>query len=89
MKSKSRLAWAVLASASLIVAACGGDDGADAPATEAPAASEAPTDSEAPAATEAAKGWTSRLHRQALWLLSGSLDATVYSSVRRLDATST
>lgn len=53
MKSKSRLAWAALASASLIVAACGGDDGADAPATEAPAASEAPTDSEAPAATEA------------------------------------
>ena len=54
MKSKSRLAWAVLASASLIVAACGGDDSSssDSPATEAPA-TEAPSDSEAPADTEA------------------------------------
>ena len=54
MKSKSRLAWAALASASLILAACGGDDSSDAPAeSEAPAASEAPAETEAPAATEA------------------------------------
>lgn len=52
MKSKSRLAWAALASASLIVAACGGDDGADAPSTEAPAATEAPS-TDAPDATDA------------------------------------
>lgn len=49
MKSKSRIAVAMLAGASLILAACGGDDGGD--TTEAPAASEAPS-TEAPS-TEA------------------------------------
>lgn len=48
MTSKSRVAWAVLASASLILAACGGDDGADAPSTQAPATT-APGDTQPPA----------------------------------------
>ena len=49
MKKQSRIAVALFAGASLILAACGGDDGGD--TTEAPPASEAPT-SEAPS-TEA------------------------------------
>ena len=48
---KSRIALAFIASASLIVAACGSDDGETA-TTEAPATSEAPGSSEAPS-TEA------------------------------------
>ena len=48
---KSRIALAFVASASLIFAACGGDDGGSV-STEAPANSEAPSDSEAPS-TEA------------------------------------
>lgn len=50
MKSKSRLAWAALASVSMILAACGGDDGSssDAPATEAPAETDAPSETDAP-----------------------------------------
>ena len=48
---KSRIALAFVASASLIFAACGGDDGGSV-STEAPATSEAPSDSEAPS-TEA------------------------------------
>ena len=44
---KSRIAFAFVAGASLIFAACGGDDGGSV-ATEAPAASEAPASSEAP-----------------------------------------
>jgi ABC-type branched-subunit amino acid transport system substrate-binding protein len=55
MKSKTRLAWAALASASLIIAACGGDDSSssDSPSTEAPAATDAPSETDAPADTEA------------------------------------
>ena len=59
MKRQSRFAMALVAGASLIVAACGGDDGgseapaaSEAPATEAPAASEAPA-TEAPEALTA------------------------------------
>ena len=44
---KSRIALAFIASASIILAACGGDDGGSV-STEAPAASEAPNSSEAP-----------------------------------------
>ncbi|MGA0205130.1 MAG: hypothetical protein ACO3LC_06150 [Ilumatobacteraceae bacterium] len=55
MKSKTRLAWAALASASLIIAACGGDDSSssDSPSTEAPAETDAPSETDAPADTEA------------------------------------
>ena len=50
MTRKSRLVLAFVAGASLIAAACGGDDGGDStPATEAPAGSEAPAASDAPA----------------------------------------
>jgi len=55
MKSKTRLAWAALASASLIIAACGGDDSSssDSPSTEAPAETDAPSETDAPADSEA------------------------------------
>jgi hypothetical protein len=55
MKSKSRLTLAALATVSLVLAACGGDDSSssDSPSTEAPAATDAPSETEAPEATEA------------------------------------
>ncbi len=71
MTKKTSKLLALLAGASLVVAACGGDDSSttdetSAPATEAPADSEAPSDTEAPAA-EAAMRLTMDINPDAVW----------------------
>ena len=72
MTKKTSKMLALLAGASLIIAACGGDDGdsstddTSAPATEAPADTEAPSDTEAPAA-EAAMRLTIDINPEAVW----------------------
>ena len=72
MTKKTSKMLALLAGASLVIAACGGDDGGSstdgtsAPATEAPADTEAPSGTEAPAA-EAAMRLTIDLNPEAVW----------------------
>ena len=72
MTKKTSKLLALLAGASLVLAACGGDDGGSstddtsAPATEAPADTEAPSDTEAPAA-EAAMRLTIDINPDAVW----------------------
>ena len=72
MTKKTSKALALLAGASLLIAACGGDDGdtstdeTSAPATEAPADTEAPDATDAPAA-EAAMRVTIDINPDAVW----------------------
>jgi ABC-type glycerol-3-phosphate transport system substrate-binding protein len=76
---KSRIALAFVAGASLIFAACGGDDGGSV-STEAPVTSEAPSDSEAPSTWHQPKN---SQHQTSASLLTPSKSALPYQTLKR------